>query len=62
MRNTLLVSVCTDINEDEGIEVNETVEINADWCSDVENEVIVVVVVTLIEIEPKQDNLSISRK
>ena len=56
------VSVWTDVNEDLGIEVNETVEISADWCSEVENEVIVVGVVTLIEIEPKQDNLSISRK
>ena len=59
--------VGNNVNEDEGIEVeyvvdweeviDETVEINVDGCSEVENEVIVVDVVTLVVIEPKQDIL-----
>ena len=63
--------VGNDVNEDEGFEVeyvvdrgeviDETVEINVDCCSEVENEVIVVDVVTLVVIEPKQDILSIKK-
>ena len=41
--------------------IDETVEINVDCCREVENEVIVVDVVTLVVIEPKQDILSIKK-
>ena len=41
--------------------MDETVEINVDCGREVENEVIVVDVVTLVVIEPKQDILSIKK-
>ena len=51
--------VWIDVNEEEGIEVeyvvdfeeviDETVESNVDWCSEVENELMIVDVVTLFD-------------